>query len=67
MSFDKEIRQLELKCQLEAQYNSLTRIDLELMRMKKKQEDYEVTKTSLNKEIDITKQKMSELEGGEQK
>ena len=65
MNYDDEIARMELEAQLMAQEQALMRVDLELLRMKKKAQDYEVTKVSLNEQIAITKEKLLSLKGGE--
>jgi len=64
-NYDAEIAQMELKYRLEGQKNSLTRVELECLRLKKKIESYDDTRISLLHEIAETEQQLVDLKGGE--
>lgn len=63
-NYDDEIIALELQCKLEAQKNAITKVNLESLRLRKKLEDYEATKISLNEEIQKTEAEIETLKGG---
>jgi len=53
-SYDVEILKMEAKYKLEAQQSALTRVELECLRLKKKLEEYDITRQSLLSEIEKT-------------
>ena len=64
-SYSNEIAILEAEYQLEAQKNSLKRVEIECLRAKQKIELYDETKQSLYTEIEKTEEKLKSLKGGD--
>jgi hypothetical protein len=64
-NYDDEIRLAEAEYQLDAQQSAIKRIDLDILKMKRKMETYEETKVDLRNEIEKSKEVISKLKKGE--
>ncbi|MCK5295264.1 MAG: hypothetical protein KAJ75_00110 [Alphaproteobacteria bacterium] len=64
-SYDAKIKVAEAESKLGGQQLTAKRIGIEIMKYKRKIEDYESNLKGLNAEIEISKQELEKLRGGE--
>jgi hypothetical protein len=64
-SYDQKIKIAEAESKLAGQHHGYKRIEIEIMKHKRKVEEYEKELVNLSKEIVISEQELEKVKGGE--